>query len=74
MVTIEPFGMGSINPVRNVQCPIQAKEEDKFAGQVFHQTIFPKHIKLWEDGNGLQINGTGPEEFHQLERMPSTAA
>ena len=37
------------------------------AGDSFGFASFCNHLKLWDDGNGLEVHGKGPEHFRRGE-------
>jgi hypothetical protein len=63
--------VGSIDPIDNIKSAIRAHEEDIVPGEILDLTIALQHNELWQNGNRLEVDGKGPEQFNKIKLRQS---
>jgi len=59
----------SVGPVEDVESPVGPEGEKVVRGDRFGLSSLADHEQLGQNGDGLQVNGKGPQYFHDVERM-----
>ena len=57
----------SIDPVENVEPSVRSQGKEIVRRDGFGLTSFLHHKQLRQNGHGLQVDGEGPQDFHQAE-------
>jgi len=65
----EPLEVISVTPVEDVERPVCPEGEKVMGGDGFGLSGLANHEQLGEDGDGLQVDGKGPQNLHNVERM-----
>jgi len=63
----DAFGEISVNPIRDVECPIQAQGSEIMCRNRLRLSSALEHEQLWEDCDGLKPDGEGPEDLGEVE-------
>ena len=61
--------MVAIDPVQDVERAIGAQCKQVVAGDRLRLACLGHHEELGKDGDGLEVDGEGPEDFHRGERL-----
>ena len=64
---VEGLGVVAVDPVENVEATVRAEGEEIVAGDALGLAGLGHHEQLGQDGDRLQVDGEGPEDFHHRE-------
>jgi len=63
----ESLKVVSVGPVEDVESSVSSECEKVMGGDGFGLSGLADHEQLGQDGDGLQVDGEGPENLHDIE-------
>ncbi|GMF15745.1 unnamed protein product [Phytophthora fragariaefolia] len=63
------LGGCAVDPIEHVAAAVGSEQHDVVAGEVLHLSVALQQDELRDDGDGLEVDGEGPEDLHDLELL-----